>query len=185
MKDFLLFVSNFVKNPLGTGAIAPSSRFLTEEITSKIDFKNSRNIVELGPGLGVFTKAILRKSDKNARIFSFDVNKNFCSYMERKVIDNRLMIINESAEKIRETLKKFKVKKVDCVVSGLPFLDFPESKKRRIIKEVRNSLSNNGRFVLFQYTTRLGKMLDSNFRKVKRTFVMRNIPPAFVYVCEK
>ena len=185
MKDFLLFVSNFVKNPLGTGAIAPSSRFLTEEITSKIDFENSRNIVELGPGLGTFTKAILKKSKESARIFSFEVNKDFCSHIGKAVIDNRLVIINESAENIGASLKKFRVREADCVVSGLPFLDFPEAKKRKIIKEVKNSLGNRGRFILFQYTSRLGKLLESNFRKVERSFVLINMPPAFVYVCEK
>lgn len=185
MKDFLLFLSNFVKNPLDTGAIAPSSRFLTDEITSKIDFKNSRNIVELGPGVGTFTKAILKKSKENARVFSFELNRDFCSHLSRNIDDSRLKIINESAENIASNLKKFKVQEADCIVSGLPFLDFPEAKRRKIIKEVKNSLSSRGRFILFQYTSRLGRLLESNFGKVERTFVLANMPPAFVYVCEK
>ena len=67
MNDSLLLLSNFIKNPKETGAVAPSSRFLTKEIIRNIDFKASKNIVELGPGLGTFTKAILKKANANAK----------------------------------------------------------------------------------------------------------------------
>ena len=185
MNDSLLLLSNFIKNPKETGAVATSSKFLTKEIVRNIDFNASKNIVELGPGLGTFTKPILKKANPNAKLLCFEVNKKFCSYLAKNIIDDRLIVIKAGAEKISGNLKKLKIKKVDCVVSGLPFLNFPESKKRKILEEVKNSLSDNGRFVLFQYTDGLGKLLESHFSKVSRTFVPINIPPAFVYVCEK
>ena len=185
MKDSLLLLSNFIKNPKETGAVAPSSRFLTKEIIKNIDFKTSKNIVELGPGLGTFTKPILKKANPNARLFCFEVNEKFCSYLAKNIVDDRLVVVNAGAEDINKNLKKFKIKEVDCVISGLPFLNFPESQKRKILQEVKNSLSDNGRFVLFQYTNGLGKLLESYFSRVSRTFVPINIPPAFVYVCEK
>ena len=185
MKDSLLLLSNFIKNPKETGAVAPSSKFLTKEIIKNIDFKASKNIVELGPGLGTFTKPILKNANPNARLFCFEVNKKFCGYLTKNIIDDRLVIISTGAEKIGSNLKKLKIKEADCVISGLPFLNFPESQKRKVLEEVKNSLSDNGRFVLFQYTNGLSKLLESYFRKVSRTFVPINIPPAFVYVCEK
>ena len=185
MKDSLLLLSNFIKNPKETGAVAPSSKFLTKEIIKKINFKTSKNIVELGPGLGTFTKPILKKATPDTRLFCFEVNKKFCSYLTKSIVDERMTIIKAGAENINKNLKKFKIKEADCVVSGLPFLNFPEAKKRKILQEVKNSLSGNGKFVLFQYTNGLGRLLESYFSKVSRTFVPINIPPAFVYVCGK
>lgn len=184
MKDSLLLLSNFIKNPKQIGAVAPSSRFLTREIVGSIG-KNSKNIVELGPGVGTFTKAILKKARLDAKLLCFEVNRNFCSHLKQSIVDERFEVINAGAEKIKENLKKFGIEKADCIVSGLPFRNFSEAKKSRILDEVETSLSGNGRFVLFQYTNGLNKMLDVRFANVKRKFISLNVPPAFVYVCEK
>ena len=185
MRDSLLLFSNFIKKPREVGAVAPSSKFLTMEIIESIDFKTSKNIIELGPGAGTFTKAILKKANPDARLLCFEVNKKFCRYMAQSISDKRLAIVNAGAEKIKINLKKFKIKDADCIVSGLPFLSFSIAKKAQILKEVRNSLSDKGKFVLFQYTNGLSKMLESHFSKVNRKFVPLNVPPAFVYLCEK
>ncbi|MBI2659294.1 methyltransferase domain-containing protein [Candidatus Woesearchaeota archaeon] len=185
MKDSLLLLSSFIKKPKETGAVAPSSKFLTREIIKNIGFKEARNIIELGPGLGTFTKAILEKANPDSRLFCFEVNRKFCSHLNKNITDERLVVINASAEKISHSLKKFNVKKVDCVISGLPFLNFPEPKKQEILQEIKNSLSDNGKFILFQYTNGLSRLLESHFSKVDRKFIPLNIPFAFVYVCGK
>ncbi len=185
MKDSSLFLSNFIKNPKETGAVAPSSRFLTREIVNSIDFESSKNIVELGPGIGTFTKAILAKAAPDTKLFCFEVNEKFRSHLAKSISDERLYVIGQGAENLASGLKKLNVKKADCIVSGLPFKNFAEQKKRKIIKEVKSSLSGKGRFVLFQYTNRLRNMLESHFTKVSRKFVPLNLPPAFVYICEK
>lgn len=184
MNDSLLLLSNFIKKPKETGAVAPSSKFLTNEIIKNIDFK-AKNIVELGPGLGTFTKAILKKANPTTKLFCFEVNKKFCSYLNKNIIDEKIVVVNASAEKISHNLKKFNVKKADCIVSGLPFLNFPESKRQAILREVKNSLNDRGKFILFQYTNGLGNLLQSYFSKIDRKFIPLNIPPAFVYICEK
>ena len=180
MNDSLLLLKNFIKNPRETGAVIPSSRFLTKEIVSSIDFEASKNIVELGPGVGTFTKIILKRAKPDARLFCFEVNKKFCGYLEKNIIDKRFMVINAPAEKLSSNLKRLKISKVDCVVSGLPFRNFPDGKKSSILTQVKNSLNDKGRFVLFQYTNGLSGMLESHLSKVKRNFVPIKMPPAFV-----
>ena len=96
-----------------------------------------------------------------------------------------MIVVNASAEKINNNLKIFNIQDVDFIISGLPLLNFPDGKKRAILHEVKNSLCDNGKFILFQYTNGLGKILESYFNKVNRSFVPLNIPPSFVYVCEK
>ena len=185
MNGPLLLLSNFLKNPLEVGAVAPSSKFLTREIIESIDFKQSRKIVELGPGSGVFTKEILNNASYDTKLFCFEVNKKFCSYLTKKIKDDRIRIINAGAESISANLKSRRLQEVGCIVSGLPFGNFSGSKKRKILREVRNSLSKGGRFVLFQYTNGLKDLLESYFEIVERKFVPLNVPPAFVYVCRK
>src|SRR3989344_7057810 len=137
MKELMLILTNFVKKPKETGAVAPSSRFLTKEIISSIEFESSENIIELGPGLGTFTKEILKKAKPSAKMFCFEVNKGFCSYLNENINDSRMTVINKGAESISAHLKKFKLGKADCIVSGLPFLSFDDSKREKILNEVK------------------------------------------------
>ena len=185
MNDSLLMLSSFMKKPKETGAIAPSSKFLTNEIIRSIDFNNSDYIVELGPGLGTFTKPILKKAKQSAKLLCFEINKKFCNCLNKNINDKRLVLINSGAESIKHNLRKFGVKKIDCVVSGLPFRNFSDTKKKRILVGIKNSLKDGGRFVLFQYTNGLSAMLETHFKKVRRKFVPFNVPPSFVYVCAK
>ncbi|MEK6891618.1 MAG: rRNA adenine N-6-methyltransferase family protein [Nanoarchaeota archaeon] len=185
MKDSLMMLANFLKNPKQTGSIAQSSKFLTREIVKNVDFKSSKCIVELGPGIGTFTKAILEKSRPDAKVVCFELNKTFCSYLNRNFNDKRLMVVNAGADKIKDNLKKFNIKEADCIISGLPFRNFSDKDKKKILKEIKDSLSYKGRFILFQYTNNLSKMLKWHFSRVSRKFVPLNMPPAFVYVCEK
>ena len=185
MKDSLMMLANFLKNPKQTGSIAQSSKFLTWEIVKNVDFKNSKCIVELGPGMGTFTKAILKKAAPGAKIVCFELNKAFCIYLSRNFKDKRLVVVNAGADKIKDNLKKLNIKEADCIISGLPFRNFSDKDKKKILKEIKDSLSYEGRLILFQYTNNLSKMLKSHFVNVSRKFVPLNIPPAFVYVCEK
>ena len=185
MNDSLLLLSNFVRNPKEVGAVVPSSKFLTNEIIKNIDFEKSKYIVEQGPGLGTMTKLILKKVNQNTTLFCFEVNKKFCNYLSKNIHDKRVKIIRASAEEMSVALRKFDISKVDCIISGIPFSYFPKKKKEKIIQEIKNSLNDNGRFILYQYTNGLSRMLESYFNKVDRKFVAFNVPPSFVYVCEK
>jgi len=184
MNDSLLLLSNFMKNPKEVGAVAPSSKFLTREIVKNINFSKSKNIIELGPGLGTFTKAILKKARPDAKLFCFEVNKKFCDYIRKNISDERLVLINAGAEKV-SSIKKFNVKRADCIISGLPFRNFSYAIRRMIFQAVKDSLTDEGKFILFQYTNGLGKTLSYHFSNIKRKFVALNVPPSFVYVCQK
>ena len=186
MDDKLLFFSAFLRYPKEIGSIMPSQKFLTDEILKNIDFKNARCIAEYGPGTGCVTNQILKKARKDAKILCFEINKKFCSYLRRNIKDKRLVIINDSAENINKYIKKFNIQKIDCVISGLPFSTLPESKKYVIINETKKTLKNNGRFVVFQFfLNNFKKHLSKYFSNISIKFVPLNIPPCFVYTCEK
>ncbi len=185
MEDKILFFSSFIKYPKEIGSVVPSSKFLTEEILKNIDFKKAKYIAEYGPGTGQLTKEILKRARRDAMLLCFEINKKFCNYLKKKIKDKRVTIINDSAENIKSYLKKFDIQKIDYVVSGLPFSTLPANKKYIIIEETKNTLKNKGRFVAYQFLNSLKKYLYNYFSKISIKFVPLNIPPCFVYVCEK
>lgn len=184
MKNTLLLFKNFLKNPKEVGAIVPSSSFLTNEIIKNIDFNTAKIIVELGPGLGAFTKTILKNARHDAHIYCIEVNKEFCSILRKEIPDKRLIIINEEAKNLSKILHKYKIKKAHCIVSGIPFLNFSDRQRKVVLNAITKSLSKNGIFILFQYTRDLAELLTQYFKSVSRKIVPLNIPPAFVYLCK-
>lgn len=184
MKDSLMLLSSFLKNPGQTGAVAASSKFLTREIMRNIDFRKARVIAELGPGVGTFTREILKKTSHDARILCFEVNKKFCRHLEYSM-GSGITVLNAGAQKLNENIRKLGISKVDCIISGLPFRNFSVAKRKRILEQVEMSLNDNGKFILFQYTNGLLELLEEYFPKVERRFVALNVPPSFIYTCGK
>jgi len=185
MNDKIFFFSAFLKNPKEIGSVIPSSKFLTDEILKNIDFKNAKYIAEYGPGTGCITNELLKRAGKDAIILCFETNRKFCAYLKKNIKDERLVIINDSAENIRKHLKELNIPKIDYVVSGLPFSVLPYNKKSMIIEETKDTLKNKGRFVVYQFLNSLKGCLYDCFSNISTKFVPLNIPPCFVYICEK
>ena len=186
MEDKLLFFSAFMRYPKEIGSVVPSSKFLTEEILKNIDFKKAKYIVEYGPGTGRMTKEILKRARKDVKLLCFEINKKFYNYLRKNIKDKRLIIINDSAENVNKYIKKYNIKKIDYVISGLPFTNLNINKKYLIIKETKDTLKINGKFLVFQFfLNNFKKYLYDYFSNISIKFVPLNIPPCFVYVCEK
>lgn len=185
MEDKILFFSSFIEYPKEIGSVVPSSKFLAEEILKNIDFKDARYLVEYGPGTGRITTEIVKRARKDAKILCFEINKKFCSYLRKKIKDKRVIIINDSAENIKRYIKKYNIEKIDYVVSGLPFSILSDRKKCIIIEETKDTLKNDGKFVIYQFLNSLKKHVYKYFSKISIKFVPLNLPPCFVYICEK
>jgi phosphatidylethanolamine/phosphatidyl-N-methylethanolamine N-methyltransferase len=188
----LHFLKTFIKSPTSTGAIWPSSPFLSDKITSEIGLESANTIVELGPGTGVFTKVIIDKKKSGSKFIVVELNKPLCEMVKSKFPD--LTIYNDSAANLENLIKKENVDSVDIVLCGLPWASFPASLQIRILDAVSASLKDGGIFTTFAYLQgailpsgiRFRKLLRSYFKKIETTkTVWRNIPPAFAYRCTK
>ena len=185
MDEKLMFFSAFLEKPKEIGSVMPSSRFLIKKMLKSVDFENARCIVEYGPGTGKITKEILKRANKDCKVLCFEINKKLVAYLQKSIKDRRLVVINDSAENIKAHLKKLGIKKTDYVISGLPFSTLPRRKKYIIIEETKDTLNSKGKFVVYQFINSLKKHLCSSFSKITTSFIPLNIPPCFVYVCEK
>lgn len=167
------------------GAVAPSTRFLAEKMLESIDFDEVTNIIELGPGTGVFTEIMLHRMRKDARLIAFELNDEFHEGLSKRIDDPRFTLIHDSAENIAKYVPKELATKQDAVISSLPLMMFPDELRQNVIDASYTALRPKGKYVQFQYSLQSKKFLQTFFPNVKVTFTVRNFPPAFVYTCEK
>ena len=177
------FINELVKNENQIGAIAPSSKYLAQKMLAKIDFSTDLNIVELGPGTGVFTSKLLKRMSPNSKLLSLELNPYFASKIRKSVQDSRFQIRCDSAENINTVLKQTQFLKVDYIISSLPLAVLPIRLKLRIINECKLALGTEGGFIQFQYSLNAKDLLYKKFSSVDITFTPLNLPPAFVYHC--
>ena len=176
------FLSKGLTSLRTTGALARSSRFLCQEMAKSIDYSNAKIIVELGAGDGVITKHLLNQMGPETKLMVFEVQASFCELL-RGIDDDRLIIIEDSAEHLQQYLQEYGFEKADGIISAIPFVILPKPLVKSIVVNCRNNLSENSYFTQFHYSTVLKSFYEEIFDEVKVKFVPRNIPPAFVFRC--
>ncbi len=182
------FFKEFIRNRQHTGAIAPSSVHLARRMVESAGVAQARNILELGPGTGVFTKLIHDTMPTGARYLGIEINEAFAQSLR-----SRFPVLNFEVCPAQEfDFSSFLGQEgaFDCIVSGLPWTAFPESLQTAILDNVLPKLKPGGTFVTFAYTglhllpggRRFLGLLRSKCDQVymSRT-VLRNVPPALVY----
>lgn len=176
------YLREFLKNK-SVGAVSSSSKSLGKYMFGKLDYSNTKVIVELGGGQGVFTHEILKLINPECKLLVFETNEVFCKKLKITTQDDRAVIINESAEKIGDYLQKHNFEKADYIISSLPLSMFSLELKEDILQNATQFLDDKGQFLQFQYAPFDYKRLKKHFVKVKMNFSIRNFPPAFVYRC--
>lgn len=191
MIDTISFLAQAIKGPKNIGAIAPSSEGLADLIVREAKLEDAKIIVELGPGTGVFTKAILKAMEPEADYLALEINKQFADTL--KLTHPGVAVYHDSAEAIGEYLRRHGHKKCDRVISGLPWTAFDTEMQRNLIGDIHEALVPGGMFLTFAYFPlnhlpsgrAFYEELSSRFSSVEKTDVVSNLPPAFVYICVK
>ncbi|GJM11893.1 MAG: phospholipid N-methyltransferase [Pseudohongiella sp.] len=175
---------NLIKSFRTSGTITPSSKVLIKTLLAPVDFESTRCIIELGPGTGCVTRAILERMHPDCILICFEVNSDFIGQLEA-LQDPRMRVVNACASSIRSVLDDLNIKEVDHIVSSLPLALIDDDVVASILESVRTNLSEGGRFLQYQYSLNNYAELKPIFKDVKLDFTFRNMPPAFVYECIK
>ena len=192
LSDHISFLSEFIRRPQNTGAVAPSSRWLAETIVADIGLETASLVVEYGPGTGAFTGEILERIDSDADFIAIENNDRMRRRVRERFPD--VDVADASIEALPDILAKrgHEPGDVDAIVSGLPWAAFGEPLQDRLLDITASVLSPRGRFATFAYIhglllpagRRFREKLDEHFTDVARSpIVWRNLPPAFVYRC--
>jgi len=179
------FLWNFIKNPRQVGSVTPSSRWLCRRLANAAELSRCRCVVEFGPGTACLTREILDRLPPEATLFAFEINEEFCESLKTKCVHPRLLVVNDSAERVGARLAAHGFGGADYIFSGLPFTTLPPLVRERILRETLSALKPGGKFIAYQYSLYLLRTLRSVFGDVRVSFELRNIPPAFCFVCTK
>ncbi|GAA4543370.1 class I SAM-dependent methyltransferase [Amycolatopsis samaneae] len=176
----------FLRHPVRTGAIAASSPALAEAMTAGLGLERAATVVELGPGTGVFTRAVLDRLPPGARMTVVEINPRLAADLRRRFAHDPVEVVEDSAE----TLAARVTRPVDAVVSGLPWTVMSDALQARILDAVTAVLAPEGRFSTFAYAhvawtppaRRFAAAVRARFSVVERSpVVWANLPPAFVH----
>jgi phospholipid N-methyltransferase len=179
---YIEFIKESLKNIKKVGTVFPSSKHVVEKMVAPINFEEKLIILELGSGSGVITKRLLEKMSCNSKLLCFETNKKF--YQElKKINDNKMILINQSAEKMKEYLDKYEIEKVDYIVSSVPLLSLPKEVTNKILSISVEILGCSGQLIQLQYTKLLAKKLKSYYNQIYIQFTPKYYLPAFIYTC--
>lgn len=179
--DYAAFLLEFLRYPAQIGSVVPSSRFLERKLVQATDAANARTIVELGPGTGGTTRALLRAMRADARLLAIDLSPSFCARLGTAVHDPRLLVQRGSAEYIETFLRIARLPRPDAIVSGIPFSTMPPAVADRIARAIAAALAPGGRFVAYQLRAHVAAYAAPYLGAPQKRWEWRNVPPMRVF----
>lgn len=179
------FFRGFLKDPKQVGSVIPSSRFMERAIIEYSRLASARVVVELGPGTGGTTRALLEAMPANARLLAIDVDRRFTEIVAA-IGDPRLIAHTGSAAEIGAILRQHGLAQADRVISGIPFSTMPRELGSAIMHSVHDSLADDGAFIAYQFRAEVARLAWPVFGDPVRTeMVTLNIPPMRIWRWEK
>lgn len=184
MNGRLFFFREFLKHPLEIGSVIPSSRFLERRIVEASGVASARVIIELGPGIGGVTRAILRRMSQQSRLLSIEINPNFHGLVS-KIEDDRLIAHLGSAGELRDIIAQYELDPPDVIISGIPFSTMSRDTGLQIVETVAAVLPPKGRFVAYQVRDQVAELCQPFLGAWRSSIELRNIPPMRIFQWEK
>ena len=177
----IAFLRGFLERPKEVGSIIPSSRWMERRITRTAEIANANLVIELGPGTGGTTKALLNAIGPDARLLAIEINPRFCELLRDTIDDPRLIVHEGSAAEIPEALVKHDLNAPDVILSGIPFSTMPQELGLSILRSARKSLKPGGRFVAYQFRDVVHTLGKRVFGPASVQIELLNMPPMRVY----
>lgn len=144
----------------------------------------ARVVVEYGAGNGTLTEALLKRLGNPSRLVGIEVNADFVADLKR-IRDERLEVVHGDVVEMAGKLRELAPNGVDAVVSGIPFSFLSPEARLEICRATREGLAENGRFIVYQNSLLMRKVLRKTFAKVETHFEPRNVFPYFIMVASR
>jgi phosphatidylethanolamine/phosphatidyl-N-methylethanolamine N-methyltransferase len=180
-RDGLRFLRGFMRHPAQVGSVVPSSRFLEQRMIRNACIAQAQTVVELGPGTGGTTKAMLRAMAPGSQLLAIELDPEFQRHVRSAVHDPRLLVEGGSAERIAEFLLRHQLSAPDAIVSGIPFSTMPAAVSDRIAAAVAQVLRPGGRFVAYQLRAHVAGFVTPYLGEPQCEWEVVNVPPMRVF----
>ena len=179
--DYVKFIRSWMASPLKVSAVAPSSASLARLMTREV-MPGAGPVLELGPGTGVFTRALLARGVAEQDLTLVEFGEEFAHMLALRFPQARVLRM-DATELDRQPL--FEQRPLAAVVSGLPLLSIPDPSVEAILAGSFSYLRPGAAFYQFTYGPRCPvpravlERLGLQAQRIGRT--VRNLPPAAVY----
>jgi phosphatidylethanolamine/phosphatidyl-N-methylethanolamine N-methyltransferase len=184
LDDEVRFLRSWLERPLTIGAVTPSSKLLARTMARYVDPNATGPVVELGPGTGPVTQALVEAGVDPRRLVLVEFNPAFCRILKKRYPEATL--VQGDAYSLRRLLESLLVQPASAMVSGLPLITKPLKMRLRLIRDAFDLMRPGAPFVQFTYAvaspvpTRLhGIAAEASPR------IWMNLPPARVWVYRK
>src|ERR1700688_4756431 len=184
LDDEVRFIRSWIERPLSIGAVTPSGKNLARTMARYVDPNSSGPVVELGPGTGPVTEALVQAGVEPSRLVLVEFNPTFCRILRARYPDATL--VQGDAYSLRRLLETLLLQPAAAVVSGLPLVTKPIRMRLRLLRDAFDLMLPGAPFVQFTYSVAspLPKRFGG-FSVEASERVWMNIPPARVWVYRK
>jgi len=181
LDDEVRFIRSWMERPLSIGAVTPSGKILARAMARYVDPNSDGPVVELGPGTGPVTEALVEAGVSPSRLVLVEFNPTFCRILHSRYPDATL--VQGDAYSLRRLLATLLLQPAAAVVSGLPLVTKPIRQRLRLIRDAFDLMVPGAPFVQFTYSVAapLPKRLGG-FSVEASERIWMNLPPARVWV---
>jgi phosphatidylethanolamine/phosphatidyl-N-methylethanolamine N-methyltransferase len=182
--DEVRFIRSWLEKPLATGAVTPSSKLLARTMAGYVDPQTAGPVIELGPGTGPVTEALVKQGVDPARLVLVEFNPTFCRLLRSRY--PAATVVQGDAYSLKRLLGTLLRQPAAAVVSGLPLFTKPPKMRLRLMYDAFALMAPQAPFVQFTYAmvppipkTLAGVSSEASER------IWLNLPPARVWVYRK
>jgi phosphatidylethanolamine/phosphatidyl-N-methylethanolamine N-methyltransferase len=184
LDDEVRFLRSWIEKPLHMGAVMPSGRVLARTMAQYVDVHSESPVVELGPGTGAITTALIEHGVDQKRLVLVEYNPGFCALLRDRYPQAK--VVQGDAYALRDSLWDVLSTPASAVVSGLPLVTKPMLTRLKLIRDAFVALAPGAPFVQFTYSVAppIPKSLPGVSTEASERIWM-NLPPARVWVYRK
>ncbi len=181
LDDEVRFLRSWIEKPLHMGAVMPSGRVLARTMAQYVDIDSEGPVVELGPGTGAITNALIEHGVDQKRLVLVEYNPGFCALLRGRYPQAK--VVQGDAYRLRDSLRNVLQTPASAVVSGLPLVTKPMLTRLKLIRDAFLALAPGAPFVQFTYSVvpPIPKSLPGVSTEASERIWM-NLPPARVWV---
>jgi phosphatidylethanolamine/phosphatidyl-N-methylethanolamine N-methyltransferase len=179
LADEAKFLMNWIESPLKTGSVIPSSKELAMKMAESVDFALPGLIIELGPGTGPVTQALLDRGLDPARLILVEYSDDFVKLLRERF--PAVTVIQGDAYGLDKTLEAYAREPIAGIISSLPLLTRPDDERSKLLDIALRLLQPGAPFVQFTYAKASPVPLTDGIEAAVSKRIWRNIPPACVW----
>ncbi len=181
LDDEMRFIRTWFENPLSTGAVMPSSKALARTMASYVDPESTGPVIELGPGTGPVTEALVQRGVDPKRLVLVEFDADFARLLRTRY--PAATVVQGDAYRLKRLLSETVREPAAAMVSGLPLVTKPLRTRLRLMSDALALLAPGAPFIQFTYApvSPIPKGLAGISTQSSET-IWLNLPPARVWV---